>query len=527
MQKDEGPASEPTNELTRRELLERAAAAGLVLALPPVFGASGAGAARDFLGKPGGRFRFALSYDSPTGTFDPAREVIDADGCRRTNTFDTVMALTKDHRAQLRLASLVEPNKTGTVWTVRLRHGVTFHNGKDCTADDLIYSIRRILNPQTASGRRTFLAAVDPKRLRKRDKLTVEIALTRPNSDMPLALALTEVVQNGATYKSFKTHPIGTGPFMFVSWTPGRETLWKRNPNYWHAGQPKVDELELVVIQDNGARINALLSGQVNAIERIDPARVKELQRNPAVRVLIRRVNAMVPITMRLDRKPFTDARVRQAMRLIADRKQMVQSAFNGYATVANDLYGRGQPFYNNELPQREQDLDRAKSLLKKAGAKGLTFKLSTSDAVPGMSESATVFAEQAKKAGIKVILDKIPSDSYFGTRYPYSFGQSAWADNPLNQFYELGLLINSPFPETKWRKPSWDKHFRDAQATLNQHKKKQIYFDLQEVLWNQGGYLQWSDSQYLDAVQKSVRGISTHPQYPLGSYDFRTVTVR
>jgi peptide/nickel transport system substrate-binding protein len=344
---------------------------------------------------------------------------------------------------------------------------------------------------------------------------------------MPLAFALLEVVQNGATYASFKKNPVGTGPFQFVSWRPGRQTLWKKNANYWAANQPLVDELELIVIGDNSARINALISGQVEAIERVDPTRVKELQANPALKVILRPVNAMVPVTMRLDRKPFTDARVRKAIRLIADRPQLVSSAFNGYATVANDLYGRGQPFYHSELPQRKADPEQAKALLKKAGAEGLTFTITTSDAVPGMLESATVFAEQAKKAGVKVVLKKIPSDSYFGGGWPWTFGQSAWADNPLNQFYELGLLSKAPFPETKWNNAKWDKLFAQSQATLDNAKKKQIYFDLQEQLWNDGGYLQWSDTKYVDAVRATVNGISSHPQYPLGSYDFRTVSVR
>ena len=177
-------------------------------------------------------------------------------------------------------------------------------------------------------------------------------------------------------------------------------------------------------------------------------------------------VNAMVPITMRLDRKPFTDVRVRQAMKLIADRKQLVATAFNGYATVANDLYGRGQPLYDTSLPQRQPDIEKATSLLKAAGVSGQTFTLSASDAVPGMLESATVFAQQASKAGIKVVVQKVPSDSYFGQNYPYTFGQSAWADNPLSQFYQLGLVSDAPFAETGYKVPAFDKLFNQSQAT-------------------------------------------------------------
>jgi peptide/nickel transport system substrate-binding protein len=212
-------------------------------------------------------------------------------------------------------------------------------------------------------------------------------------------------------------------------------------------------------------------------------------------------------------------------MRLIADREQLVGTALAGFGTVANDLFGRGQPYYNDEIPQREQDIEQAQFLLKEAGLEGATFTLSTSNVVAGMLESATVFAEQAKAAGITIELENIPADAYFAERYlKYAFAQSSWSHLLIPSVITRWLVDGAPFNETHWNRPEFDARFREAQATLDETARRDIYFELQQELWDEGGFIIWGDQSWVDAASSQVTGISPRRYFPLGSYDFRQI---
>ena len=132
---------------------------------------------------------------------------------------------------------------------------------------------------------------------------------------------------------------------------------------------------------------------------------------------------------MRVDQAPFDDVRVRQAFRLIVDREQMVQQVLSGHGSVANDLYARYDPVYASDLPQRQQDLEQAKSLLKQAGREGLSVELVTAPVFQGIVEAAQVFAEQAKGAGVNVKVRKVDSGTFYGDNYlRWPFAQDFWA---------------------------------------------------------------------------------------------------
>src|SRR5262249_28246126 len=149
---------------------------------------------------------------------------------------------------------------------------------------------------------------------------------------------------------------------------------------------------------------------------------------------------------------------------------------------------------------------------------------LSTSPA-GGMSDSATVFAQQARAAGVTINLDVIPADSYYGSQYlKYAFGQTGWADRPIPLFFQLALTSDAPYNETHWKRPDWDRTFRQASAITDPAKRKQIYDELQKELWNQGGYIQWGDNSELYATTMHVKGLTRRKGRLLGNYDMRKV---
>src|SRR5262249_55955315 len=152
------------------------------------------------------------------------------------------------------------------------------------------------------------------------------------------------------------------------------------------------------VFADENARLNALLSSAINIAPFLPPLIAKQVASSQHAKLL--RSNSVVQywFLMRVDKGPFADVRVRQAMKLIADRPALIHGAVGGYGTVANDLIGVDTQYYASDLPQRKQDIEKAKFLLKKAGREGFSFMLPTAAALPGFNPSATLFAQQAKK---------------------------------------------------------------------------------------------------------------------------------
>ena len=158
--------------------------------------------------------------------------------------------------------------------------------------------------------------------------------------------------------------PIGTGAFKMVQMNPGQQFKWAANTDYW-GGAPNVDTLTMIEFADDTARVNALSSGQIQAMSQLPKSQAKVIQATSGLGLLNAETGAWRPFTMRIDVKPFSDVRVRQAFRLMIDRQQMIEQAYSGLGAVANDMYGRydaGTP----SLPQHTLDIAQAKSLLKR-----------------------------------------------------------------------------------------------------------------------------------------------------------------
>jgi peptide/nickel transport system substrate-binding protein len=227
-----------------------------------------------------------------------------------------------------------------------------------------------------------------------------------------------------------------------------------------------------------------------------------------------------------MDRKPFTDNNVRLALKYAVDREEIVSKVELGFGSVGNDLFGKGFPSYNNNLPQREYDPERSKSLLKKAGYDTFPFNLPSSNALPGMLESATAFKEQAKAAGIQVTLEKLDAGSYFSNNkyLKVSSYQTNWGQSFESQVQD-GMLKSSPYNETHWYDAKWAADFRKAQQIPNAAKRNAAYKALQEPIWKTSGYVVFAFFNTVDAASAKVHGIvpSVASGYSnLGSFDFK-----
>jgi peptide/nickel transport system substrate-binding protein len=360
--------------------------------------------------------------------------------------------------------------------------------------------------------------------MKKIDNLTVRIPLKFPNATFPddIGQYFNGIVPVGYDPKN----PVGTGAFKYQSFTPGQQSVFVKNPNYWDTGKPHVDQLTIIDFPDNTARVNALLGGQVDAIDNLPTGQIAQVEGNSSLKVLIAQTGEWQPFTMRVDSPPFNDVRVRQAFRLIVDRRQMVEQVLSGQGRIANDMYAPFDPAYASSFPQRQQDLAQAKSLLKQAGHSSLTVELVTADVFQGVVAAAQVFAQQASGAGVKVNVRKLDTGTFYGDNYlKWTFAQDFWATRMYLPQVAQGSLPTSPFNETHWNDPTFIKLINQARAEIDDTKRKAILQDAQKLEYDNGGYIIPYFSNQIDAYSAKLTGfVPPRSGFPLGNYWFKNV---
>jgi peptide/nickel transport system substrate-binding protein len=285
-----------------------------------------------------------------------------------------------------------------------------------------------------------------------------------------------------------------------------------RNDNYWRTGQPYFDGVTIIDFPDATAQVNALLGGQVDAITDLPAAQVSVAKANKGVAVLNSQVGGWLPLCMAIDMPPFDDVRVRQAMRLLVDRKGMVQQVLSGYGRVANDLYSPFDPAYAADLPQREQDIDQAKSLLRAAGKENLVVDLNTTPGSAGMVETATVFAAQAKAAGVTINVKNVPN--YYGDQYlKLAFSVDFWGTRDYLSQVAQGTATTAPYNETHWPPKTgtgsnFESLYQQALAATDEAKRADIVHEMQKIEYDVGGYVIPFFGNLIDAHSTKVKGL-------------------
>jgi len=476
-------------------------------------------------GRPmGGVLRAAVTAGSAaTDLLDPNGPTTGSMQQARTHgVFSLLTDVSPDGAYKMQLAESIEGNADATEWTITLKSGVQWHDGSPFTADDVVYSLLRQMDPASElSSAASSLDMVAPDGVTKVDDLTVKLVLTRPWSDMPAQLGqrYNSIIKAGTTEFTPETM-IGTGPFKFKSYTPGERTTLTRNDNYFEDG-PYVDTVELISITEPTARLNALQAGQVDAAEHIDPSQISVLEAAGLV-PLIAPAGAWRPIYMNTQVEPFNDVRVRQAMKHLVDREQMVAVAQQGIGSVGNDLFASGDPLYASGIEQRTYDPEKAVSLLKEAGYEDYEFVLHTSDVEPTFVSAALIMAENAKAAGINFTTQQHPTDSFWSDVYgKVSFCFSSWGWRPfLAQWIQSFEAYNGD--ETNWVNKRATELVAEVASTVDEAKRTELAAEAQQLLWDDGGYIIWGSNSNISAVSAKLKGIEPHIFNPLGWYTFK-----
>ncbi|KWR77535.1 ABC transporter substrate-binding protein [Cupriavidus sp. IDO] len=504
---------------SRRDVLKILAAGGMQLGLAGSL-AGAAVSAHAQTPRRGGRIRVGSDNASPSDTLDPAKQSNKTDYCRGTMLYNGLTSLDAKLVPQPALAESFA-SQDAVTWVFKLRKDVTFHDGKPLTPQDVVFSLMRHKDPATASKAKTL---ADPiKSVSATGPNEVTVVLDGPNADFPVIVGTFHfhILRNGTT--DFNTG-IGTGPYKLKEFKPGVRSVVVRNENYWKPGKPYLDEIEFVGIADEGARVNALLSGDLDMVASINPRSVARVKGTPTTDVFVTQSGQYTDLIMRRDTGPGASPDFVQGMKLLLDRELMKKSIALGYAVLGDD-----QPidptnrFYFAGLTQTRHDPEKAKFHLKKANIGSAAIPVVASPAAQYSVDMALILQQSARQAGVNIDVKRMPADGYWSNHWlnsPVGFGTilpRASADTLLTQFFKSDAAWN----ESRYKDPKFDSLLLAARAETDLAKRKQMYADMQTMIRRDAGIGIPLFIATIDGYNKRVKGLSPIPLGGLMGYSF------
>jgi peptide/nickel transport system substrate-binding protein len=497
-----------SSRLSRRDLLKSAGVVGAAAAFAPALAACGSGSTTSTASSSapasspvkGGRLRIGVIGGSERDVVDPMQGMTQPDNLRGRQLFERLFQHDHQFNVQPALGLSAEPNAKADVWTVKLRPDVTWHNGKPFTSKDVVFTFMMITDPKYPNVASESFGDLDRSQLKALDDLTVQFTLTQPNADFVNSLAFIHatIVPEGYDPKN----PVGTGPFTYGQFTPGDRSLFPAFKDYWGVG-PYIDEVETIDFADVTAMVNALQGGELDGASNLPAAQVTLVEQAGFTSVTSE-TGKWNYIFWNTSIKPWSDVRVRQAMRLIMDRQQMVDLALEGYGRVGNDMWGMVDPAYPADTPQRAQDIEQAKSLLKQAGYPDLSFELLTAAVETGHVEAAQVFTQQAKQAGVTVNVKKLDVGVLWGDKY------LTWPNGPgwysANTYLSACRFCKS-WNEPHWEEPGYWERIDQAFATVDEAKRTELMHESWAVDYDIGPWDVWAYVNQVDAYVGKVKG--------------------
>jgi peptide/nickel transport system substrate-binding protein len=394
------------------------------------------------------------------------------------------------------LATEWNPNATGSVWTFKLRTGVKWQDGSDFTADDVVATMGRLV----AAGNSGLKGVIDDKSAKATDASTVEFTLLSPNGNFPYLVSVFNpqsviTPKDYATGTTLDAKPNGTGAWKIDSYNPQTGATFSRNPTWW-GGTTPLDSTEFVFFDAVGPQVTAYQGGQVDCIVQFDVLSGEPLLTDPNTNVIATRAATHRQIWMRVDKGQFTKKEVRQALALSLDRPAMIEQLFKGRADLGNDhVIAPIYPYFDDSVPQRVRDIDKAKSLLAAAGTPTINATLHAGQLLE-IPDLATLIKSQAAEAGFNLEVAVENLDTFYGAQWcpaepkdpPCSgaaelgivdYGHRATPDVYLNAALKSKGIWNS----SQYASPEFDADFAEFQAAIGVDAQKAACKKIETIL--------------------------------------------
>lgn len=501
-------------DIDRRRLLAGAGALGLGVGLAGTLPSTGFAQGAP---KAGGTLRLGMAGGSASDSLDP-RSYADSVMIQVSAAlWNFLVEIDETGKATPELAESWEADTGAAIWTIRLRKGIRFGSGKEFDADDAIHSLKLHMG-ETASPAKGLLTQI--KALDKVDSHTLKITLSAGNADLPAVLSDYHLIMVPAGTTDF-SKPDGTGAYALERFEPGVRVVLKKKPGaYWKPGRGNFDAVEIRVIADAAARTQALVTGQVDAINRLDPKTAALVTRSPNLTtVRARGTGFRYAFVARCDVAPFDNPDVRLALKYGIDRQKIIDTVFSGYATPGRDhLVGPTERYFAAGVETKPYDPDRAQFHFKKAGVTSPIELQVSEGAFAGATDAAVLYQEMLAKAGVKLDVRRVSGDGYWSNVWLKApFCAVYWAARPSTDIIlSEAFLSTAAWNDTAWKRPDFDKLVIAARAELDEAKRKQLYADAQRLIADDGGMICFAVSDNLDGYAKTVRGNEPHARFDL-----------
>jgi peptide/nickel transport system substrate-binding protein len=493
-------------KIGRREFTQVALGAGITVAAAQFMFADAVGATP----KRGGSARFGLSHGSTTDTLDPAAYANTATQVSFWGSMaNGLTEVNANGEITADLIESMEPSAGAKTWVFKLLKGVTFHDGKSLTTDDVIASYRHHMGPNSKSAAKSLLKSVTDIKADGPD--TIVFTLDGPNADFPYIcgdfhLPIMEAKSDGT---ADWLNTARTGPFVFDSWQPGVQAKLKRNPNYHKPGKPYFDEVTFLTLTDVMARTSALTTDEIDWMQRADFKTLDMLKRNAEIAVTEVTGYGHCCLPMFVDVPPFDNADVRQALKYAIDRGEIHRKVFLGHGVPGNDNpVAPSVKFAYDPEPKFHYDPDRAKFHLRKAGMSNLKVDLNIcEESFAGAVDAAVLYQQAAKACNIDINIIREPSDGYWDNVWlKKPFVGDQWSGRPTCDWlftttYAKGAVWN----ETHYADPRFNELLVAARGETDDQKRAGMYAEMQQLVHDDGGVIVLEFTNYVDAHSKKL----------------------
>jgi peptide/nickel transport system substrate-binding protein len=456
--------------------------------------------------KKGGVFRIGIGHGSTTDGYDP--------GLWDQLFVQTFAAARHNHLIEIGADGNLVPeiaeswdSADGATWVFKIREGVTFHSGKTLTPDDVLASLNHHRGEASTSAVKPYF---DPVTDIKVDGQNVVVTLNAPNADFPYLMSDYHLpIMASADGKIDVTSADGCGGYVVESYEPGVQATLNRNPNYWKADRAHFDQIVLLSILDSAARLNALMTGEVDTIDQVDPASIGLLESRGVAKILSISGNAHYVFPMDARAAPFNDNNVRLALKYAFDRQELVDKILAGHGSVANDNpIGPANRYFFADMEAKSYDPDKAKSYLKAAGMDTLEVTLSAANAAfSGAVDAAVLMSEKAAAAGITITVDRVPDDGYWDNVWMKKpFCASYWGGRPVeDQMFTTAYQGGAAWNESFWTNEAFDTLLIAARSELDDAKRREMYQEMQRLVSFEGATIIPMYNNYVMALSNAV----------------------
>ena len=416
-------------------------------------------------------------------------------------------------------------------WTLNLKKGIQFNNGDDFTADDVIFTFNQWLNKDVGSSMLGMIGGyLDPTGIEKVSDHQVKLHLKTAEIAVPEHLFhYPAMVLNSRTFEGdFIKAPHGTGPYILESYREGERCVLKRRDGYWDKGAdgsplPYMDKVEFI---DMGTEmppmIAAVQAGEVDLLDFSDIGSTEAYQAlkdDPRVHVLPVATNQTRVLRMRVDLKPWSDNRVRTALKLCQHREKILALAYFGQGMIGQDMHVSPKHPEYCPVDTPKYDPEKAKQLLAEAGyPNGLDVNLAVGSGWKEIVRYAEILKQDAAAAGFRINIQTMPNSQYWEKWTEVDLGITTWAHRPLGTMVlNLGYTADdagkpAPWNETRWVDEEFSTLLKEANGTLDLEKRRQIFCKLEKIQQERGSI---GNAFYINVwtvTTKRVQNVQAHP---------------